>query len=133
MDPTHITPRRLMFRLLGLFVVLFAVVGLTRAGGDPLVNTPPPKPVRIPAEFEPMQAVIASPDIRSDALYRYIAEDVKLIALYESEGADRGLFQQANQLLRHTLPCGACGFAEQGAVHQLADRQSQGLCPYHGS
>jgi len=85
MDHIHIAPRRLMFRLLGLSAVLFAVVGLARAGGDPLLNTPPSKPVRIPAEFEPMQAVVANwlPD--ADAhLYRYLSEETKLVVLWES-------------------------------------------------
>lgn len=80
-----------MFHLPGLAVVLLSMGGLVYAGGDPLLNTPPPEPVRIPAEFEPMQAVIASPGIRSDVLHRCIAEDLKLIALYESQGADQAI------------------------------------------
>ncbi len=85
MDHTHITSKRLPLPLLGLFVALLFVAQRVRAGSGLLLDTPPAKPIRIPAEFEPMQAVIASPGVESGDLYRYLAEDLRLIVLYSAD------------------------------------------------
>ncbi|MEN6576214.1 MAG: agmatine deiminase family protein [Phycisphaerales bacterium] len=119
MGRIHITPRRLMFCLLGLSVVLFAVVGLARAGGDPLLNTPPPKPVRIPAEFEPMQAVVANWLADADGdLYRYLAEDTKLVMLWESANVYE-LIQSS--LSNYGVNMGNCEFYQVSNVPIMRD------------
>jgi agmatine deiminase len=85
---SHITSKCLTFRLLGLFAMLPLLAGAARAADDVLLTTPPPKPVRIPAEFEPMQGVVVSWEMVLDKeLYKYITQDVNLILFYDSTPA----------------------------------------------
>ncbi len=81
----HIVSKCPTFYLLGLFAVLPTMVGSARAAEDPLLTTPPPQPLRIPAEFEPMQAVVVSwKMVHGKDLYKYLAEDVKLILFWDT-------------------------------------------------
>ncbi|MEN6576401.1 MAG: agmatine deiminase family protein [Phycisphaerales bacterium] len=76
-----------MFHLCGLFLILLAATATAQTGEGLLLTTVPPQPVRIPAEFEPMQAVIVDwRMIESGDIYKCIAEDVKLILPYDSDG-----------------------------------------------
>ena len=82
MNHPRIISTRSPFHLTGLFLLLLAEAA---AGDGLLLNTPPAKPIRIPAEFEPTQAVIADwQEIYDKDFFRYIAEDVKLILLWKS-------------------------------------------------
>jgi len=86
MARSPITSKRSPFCLLGWFLALLAATEV-HAGEGVLLETAPPRPVRIPAEFEPMQAVIVDWQmIEGGDIYRYIAEDVKLILPYNSDG-----------------------------------------------
>jgi len=80
------TPAKQMVSWLSLLLaVLFLGPPAVHADDDPLLNTPPPKPVRIPAEFEPMQAVVIEFWSTLGELYKDLAEDVRLIFIYGSE------------------------------------------------
>ena len=73
---------------LPLFIALAALCasGVAAHGVDDLLLAKPlPKPVRIPAEFEPMQAVVASFDYPVPNFYRRITEDATLVLLWDSE------------------------------------------------
>jgi agmatine/peptidylarginine deiminase len=59
---------------------------VARAGEGDMLTTAPPKPVRIPAEFEPMQTVVVDWQmIDNPDFYKRIAEDVNMVLLYNSD------------------------------------------------
>lgn len=68
-----------------LAIIVSLIAATTQAAGYPLLTTPPPKPVRIPAEFEPMQGVIASTVMAVEDFAREVIEDANLIVLWHSE------------------------------------------------
>ena len=94
--------RRLTLPVFWLFVVLFATTEPARADDGALLTTPPAKPLRLPAEFEPMQAVIHYPGIELTNLYRNLTEDVRLIVPWrtnsEYESARRSLVETGANL-----------------------------------
>lgn len=85
MGPSHITSKHSMFHLLILFAVVLSVAGIARGAADPLLTTLPPKPIRMPAEFEPMQGVIATTEMAVEDFAREVTEDVNLVLLGNSE------------------------------------------------
>ena len=116
MSHSHRISRRLTLCLLGLSALLPATRP-ARADDGLLLTTPPAKPVRIPAEFEPMQAVVHCPNVQSPDLYRYLTEDVRLIVLWSMNGE----YEYAQ---RYLLEAGAnldnCEFYQ--AAYQLWER-----------
>ena len=110
MDRSHITPEHLTFHLFGLLAMLLSAVGLAHASGDRLRTTPPPEPVRIPAEFEPMQAVIIDWMRDADpALYRSLADDARVIILL---GPDQSSEEIERRFAEYGVNMGNCEFVE---------------------
>jgi len=76
---------RLPMSFLYTLLLPMLVATMPARADDVVLTDAPPKPVRIPAEFEPMQAVVVDWNMMRNAdFYRYIAEDVRLILLYNS-------------------------------------------------
>lgn len=109
MDRSHAVSRCFAFLWAGLSVVLFSTAARA-AAADPLLNTPPAPPIRIPAEFEPMQAAIVG--WRRDVdpvLYKRLAEDVRLIILLES---DESSDEIERHFTKHGVNLDNCEFIE---------------------
>lgn len=86
MNPSHMASEHLPFRFFVLLALLLLVTTTAYAAIDPLLTTPPAKPLRMPAEFEPMQAVIVFRGFRdAHDLLEYVSEQVTLIMLSDQE------------------------------------------------
>ncbi|MEN6576399.1 MAG: agmatine deiminase family protein [Phycisphaerales bacterium] len=94
----------------GLFLILLAAAATAQTDNGVLLDAVPPKPVRVPAEFEPMQAVIVDWNmIRNADFYRYITEDVRLIQLYNSADMYE---QMQTELPTYGVDMNNCEFCE---------------------
>ena len=91
MSPACRMSRRVPFRFPFLLALAGAGMAMAQAGDGVLLTAPPPKPIRIPAEFEPMQAVVIVYHMESPTFCSGVTEDAKLIVLWQSEPVRDGM------------------------------------------